>query len=276
MPFKFSGTSGRPKATSRNPLQMPWKGAPIAEMLRYSTCKLAISAATLSGYRLHNQISCAQAQPSINFDRIDQVRNFLKGWSVGLFANGWLRTGIADATPAAPAIILFGAGFGAAAISQGVDPFIAIAMSGLVFAGSAQMAALELWAEPGSFLPILLAVAAINARHIAFGATLGGRLTGTPGRLRLSALALLSDINWAATLTSQLRGRDALFHLLGGGLMLWAAWVLGTVLGVATGMTEDTTERLGIDALMPCFFACLVVGQWLPIRSVPKENEQRA
>lgn len=200
------------------------------------------------------------------------MSRFAFGRGVNLIASRWLRAGIVDVAPAAPAIILFGAGFGAAAISQGVDPFVAIAMSGLVFAGSAQMAALELWAEPGSVLPILIAVAAINSRHIAFGATLGSRLTGVSGKLRLPALALLSDINWAATLTSQLRGRDALFHLLGGGLLLWAAWVFGTALGVATGMTADATERLGIDALMPCFFACLVAGQWRPAKPVQRQS----
>lgn len=183
------------------------------------------------------------------------------GWTANLFTNGWLRAGIVDVAAAAPAIILFGAGFGAAAMSQGIGSFAAIAMSGLVFAGSAQMAALELWGEKDSFLTIVLAVAAVNARHIAFGAALGGRLNDAPAKLRLPALALLSDVNWAATLTSSLKGREALFHLLGGGLLLWAAWVAGTALGVATGMSEDTVKLLGIDALMPCFFACLIVGQ---------------
>lgn len=206
------------------------------------------------------------------FDRLHQVLQFGQVWRIKLIRNDWLRMGIVDVAAAAPAIVLFGAGFGAAAISKGVDPFVAIAMSALVFAGSAQMAALEFWGEPGSFWPIILGVAAINARHIVFGATLGSRLAEVPGNVKLPTLALLSDINWATTLTAQLRGREALFHLLGGGLVIWAAWLLGTVLGVATGMTEEAIERLGIDALMPCFFGCLLIGQLLPRTRRPEEG----
>lgn len=177
-----------------------------------------------------------------------------------------LRAGIVDVAPATPAILLFGAAFGAAAIAEGVNPFTAIMMSCLVFAGSAQMAAVELWAGPGSFVAVLLAVAAINARHIAFGASLGSRLAGVPDRLRLPGAAMLSDINWAATLASRLRGRDAMLHLLGGGLALWVSWVLGTALGVATGLTTASIERFGIDAMTPAFFACLLVSQLRPAR----------
>lgn len=141
----------------------------------------------------------------------------------------------------------------------------AIGMSGLVFAGSAQMAAVELWADRGAFLTVLLAVFAINARHLAFGASLGSRLGGVPGRMKLPALALLSDVNWAATLMSKRSGKDALWHLTGGGIMLWVAWVLGTIFGVAMGVSQQTNEQFGIDAIMPCFFACLLIGQLRPI-----------
>lgn len=172
-----------------------------------------------------------------------------------------LFAGIRDVAPTAPAVVLFGAGFGAAAASQGVSVFATVSMSGLVFAGSAQMAAVELWADRGAFLTILLAVFAINARHLAFGASLGSRLGGVPHTVKLPALALLSDVNWAATLASKLTGKNALLHLAGGGILLWLAWVLGTLLGVALGVSEQTNASLGIDAIMPCFFVCMLVSQ---------------
>ena len=200
------------------------------------------------------------------------TRFFCDRW-INPFLNRSLFAGLRDVAPTAPAIVLFGAGFGAAAASQGIAAFTAVGMSGLVFAGSAQMAAVELWGDRDAWLPILLAVFAINSRHLAFGASLGGRLSGLPGTMKLPVLALLSDINWAATVTSKLKGREALLHLLGGGILLWTAWVLGTVLGVASGMSERTNERFGIDAIMPCFFVCLLVSQLRPSESQSPHGE---
>ena len=283
MPFKFSGPDGEPKRASRNSTANALEGRAFSrkgpafnhfQCLGHRTC------------RRNDVFECkyvrilpARSPVLLIVSDLHEIRPgspvtrfYCDRW-INPFLNRSLFAGLRDVAPTAPAIVLFGAGFGAAAASQGIAAFTAVGMSGLVFAGSAQMAAVELWGDRDAWLPILLAVFAINFRHLAFGASLGGRLSGLPGTMKLPVLALLSDINWAATVTSKLKGREALLHLLGGGILLWTAWVLGTVLGVASGMSERTNERFGIDAIMPCFFVCLLVSQLRPSKSESPNGE---
>ena len=70
------------------------------------------------------------------------------------------------------AMVPYGMAFGVAALQNGLDPLSILLLSGLVFAGSSQFAALDLWTEPLALLPIWLTTLAINARHLLYGAAL--------------------------------------------------------------------------------------------------------
>src|SRR5687768_14680385 len=69
------------------------------------------------------------------------------------------------------ATLVFGVAYGAATAAAGFSPAFAAVTSATVFAGTAQYAALELWRSPLPVLAILITVFAINARHVALGAT---------------------------------------------------------------------------------------------------------
>lgn len=170
--------------------------------------------------------------------------------------------GARDLAGALPAIVTLGVGFGAAASSVGLSPFAALAMSGLVFAGASQFAALELWAHPLPLFSLALLVLAVNARHIVLSATLFPLLGREPHVRRLAVLALLSDANWAATQEAARRGEHDLGHLVGGGLAIWTSWICGTALGVWLGGDAGSLHWLGVDAIMPIFFSCTVIGMY--------------
>lgn len=177
--------------------------------------------------------------------------------------------GARDLLGATPAVFAFGVGFGAAAVTAGLTPPAALAMSGLVFAGASQYAALELWGPTIPLMALALTALLVNARHLILGATLRPWLADVPPLRRYTALALLSDANWAATTAAIRRGERDLGHLVGGGLVLWATWVAGTAVGAFGGAEAGTVERYGLDVLMPAFFACTLLAGSRSIRAAP-------
>lgn len=135
-----------------------------------------------------------------------------------------------------------------------------LTMSGLVFGGSSQFAVLELWHAPLPFMAIAIITLAVNARHIAFGAALHPMLAMQPPLRRYLCLAFLADANWASTQQAHSRGEVDAAHLLGGGILLWCAWLVGTWIGAAASNAFGGLERFGVDTIMPAFFVCALIG----------------
>ncbi len=169
--------------------------------------------------------------------------------------------GMRDLLPVAVSIVIFGVAFGIAAHTAGISPGIAVLMSGGVFAGASQFAALDMWQSPVPWVPLALAVFAVNARHMPLGASLYAWCAELPPFKRYGAMVLLSDLNWAASVVAMERGERDVGHLIGGGLTLWLSWTIGTGLGVAIpGITLADAQRFGLDLIFVAFFACTIVG----------------
>ncbi|MEM6676832.1 MAG: AzlC family ABC transporter permease [Pseudomonadota bacterium] len=156
-------------------------------------------------------------------------------------------------------VLPFGTAFGVAAVDQGLSAAQAIAMSALVFTAIAQFAALDLLIDPVPFGSLVMVMLALNARHVIIGAALARWINQLSWRARVLTLAFLSDANFADT-RPMLQGGDAdLGPLLGGGLMLWLAWVSSTALGALAGDLIGDTSAYGFGAVMVYFFAAQVV-----------------
>ncbi|OZB07482.1 MAG: branched-chain amino acid ABC transporter permease, partial [Marinobacter sp. 34-60-7] len=90
-------------------------------------------------------------------------------------------------------VMAFGAAFGLAAIQNGLSPLESLLMSGAVFAGASQFAAVDMWGAEVSVLPLMAVVFAINSRHLLMGASLYPMLKDvTPGK-RYSLLLVMTD-----------------------------------------------------------------------------------
>lgn len=156
-------------------------------------------------------------------------------------------------------VIVFGLAFGVAALQQGLSGLETLAMSGLVFAGAAQFATLELWGDTIPLIPLVAITLAINARHLLMGAAFYPHLRDLPTGPRYASLVLLSDANWAMAMAG---GNTAtrLGVLVGGGFALWLTWMIGTALGVVFGSGIGAPERFGLDVIMGCFLLAMLVG----------------
>ncbi|EON93723.1 AzlC family protein [Marinobacter lipolyticus SM19] len=157
-------------------------------------------------------------------------------------------------------VVAFGAAFGLAATQKGLPPLDAILMSITVFAGASQFAAIDMWGNQVSVLPLIAVVFAINSRHLLMGASLYPMLKDvSPGR-RYGLLLLLTDANWAVSAQDYQNGKHNLEVILGGGLVLWLAWILGTWLGVYFGGLLQDPKSLGLDMVLGCFLLAMALG----------------
>ena len=172
-----------------------------------------------------------------------------------------IRRGVLRLAPISIFVIPFGVGFGVAAIENGLSVLQAMAMSALVFSGAAQFASLDFWPEPVDLVSLALVMFAVNARHIMTGATLSPWLNQLSLRSRWSALALLSDPNFADSRPAFQSGEKDAGILLGGGLVLWLNWVFGTALGAVAGAKMGNLQTYGFDVVMVCFFAASITGR---------------
>ena len=157
-------------------------------------------------------------------------------------------------------VVAFGAAFGLAATQKGLEPLQAVLMSATVFAGASQFAAVDMWGTEVSVLPMIAVVFAINSRHLLMGASLYPMLKDVSPGKRYGLLLLLTDANWAVSAQEYQSGRRNLEVILGGGLALWLAWIIGTGLGVYFGGLLQDPKSLGLDMVLGCFLLAMALG----------------
>lgn len=157
-------------------------------------------------------------------------------------------------------VVAFGAAFGLAAVQKGLAPFDTLLMSTLMFAGASQFAAIEMWGAEVPVIPVMVVVFAINSRHLLMGASLYPMLKDVSPAKRYGLILLLTDANWAVAAQDYQSGRRNLEVILGGGLVLWLAWIAGTWLGVYFGGLFQNPESLGMDMVLGCFLLSMALG----------------
>lgn len=180
---------------------------------------------------------------------------------IKLSVNGVLR-GVRKMSAIALFIIPFGVAFGVAAVETGISALEAIIMSIFVFSGVAQFAALDLW-SPTTIVSLLLVIFAVSARNVLLGAALSPWVNKLSRPKRLLAMTMLSDPNFADSYNAFKNGEIDIGRLVGGGLILWLAWIFGTLIGTLAGQSFGDLGRFGIDVLMPSYFTALILAQWM-------------
>lgn len=177
-----------------------------------------------------------------------------------------LRRGAVTALPLAIAVGLFGVSFGVLSASTGgMGALPAVAMSASTFAGSAQFAAASVLSGGGGPVAAIVAALLLNARYLPIGVSVAPFLSG--GRIRRFLTAqLVVDESWAIAARGD--GEFDPDRLVGAGVVLWLAWVGGTVIGVLGGERLGDPTALGLDAAFPALFLALLTQQLRTRRAV--------
>ena len=177
-----------------------------------------------------------------------------------------VRRSLTLALPLAAVVGVFGISFGVlAAGTQGFGALAALAMSATTFAGSAQFAAISVLAAGGQLLPAVVAAVLLNLRYLPIGISVAPSLRG--GWLqRFLRAQLVVDESWAVS--ARAGGRFDARVLVVVGLALYAAWLIGTGVGVVTGAALGDPNRLGLDGAFPTLFLALLAPQLRNRRAV--------
>lgn len=158
----------------------------------------------------------------------------------------------------AVAICVVGVSFGALAVSRGEPPWVPLVMSLTVFAAGAQFASLDLALSGTGTATAVAAGLVLNARLALFGFALSGLSGPRPGARLLAGSQLLVDQSAALALAERdPAARRRVFLACGGAL--YAAWNLGTLVGVLAGSALSDPGTLGLDAAEPMVLLALVL-----------------
>ena len=176
-----------------------------------------------------------------------------------------IPVGVRAVLPIVVTVPLFALSFGVLARSAGLGVAAPIVMSATTFAGSAQFAAMSILDDGGTIAAAIVAALLLNARYAAIGISVASLFRGSTVR-RLAEAQLIVDESWA--LSARPDGTFDRRILIGSGLTLYVAWVLGTVVGVIGGGFIGDPERLGLDAAFPALFLALLIGQLRSRRAV--------
>ena len=170
--------------------------------------------------------------------------------------NEQLRAGVRAGMPFAIAGSLLALSFGVVAQGAGMSALAAIAMSVIVFAGSAQFTAIAILTQGGTVGAAVLAAALVNSRFLPMGVALGPSLPGGPLRRAVQGQAIV-DASWA------IAGRgDGTFDrwlLFGSSSVQYLGWVGGTIVGALAGNVLGDPDKIGLDAIYPAFFLALLI-----------------
>lgn len=151
----------------------------------------------------------------------------------------------------------FGIAFGIASTQAGLAVWQASAFSLLVFAGSAQFAAVEIIGDGGAVLAAITAGLLLNLRSLAFGVIMAPALRGT--RLQRILWSQLMIDETTAVGSAQPERELRRYGYLLTGVVLFVAWNLSTLVGASLiPSTGDVISDWGLDAAIPAVFLALL------------------
>jgi 4-azaleucine resistance transporter AzlC len=170
-----------------------------------------------------------------------------------------VRDGFRDIATPSIAAIPIGLLFGAVAAGKGMSAGEVALMSGLVFAGGAQFAAIEIWSYPVPVAALAFSTLLINLRHVLMSASLAPKVRFGTG-WRLLTFSVMADENWALAERRATSRPVTLAYWGPMGALFWANWVLWSTMGAVIGAAMGPPERFGADFAFTAMFIGLIAG----------------
>lgn len=170
----------------------------------------------------------------------------------------WL--GVRGELPILLGVVPFGMIYGASALSAGLSPLQAQAMSAIVFAGSAQFVLTQLIDAGAEPVVMILTVLVVNLRHLLYSASVAPHLQSLSRGWQLILAYLLTDEAYVVAITQFVKESSAIakgWFLAGAGLALWATWQLSTAAGVFLG--QQLPPSIPLDFALSLTFIAIVV-----------------
>jgi 4-azaleucine resistance transporter AzlC len=171
--------------------------------------------------------------------------------------------GARDTLPLAIGTTPFAVIFGTLAVAAGLPPLAAIAMSAIVFAGSAQFISISLIGAGAPLTLLWLTTFVVNLRHALYSATLQPVARDWPLPWRALTAFWLTDESFAVV-ERHLQTADeseALPYFIGSALFFYGNWLFWTAVGALVGSRLPGLTGLGLDFAMIATFAAMAAPQ---------------
>lgn len=170
--------------------------------------------------------------------------------------------GLKAELPIALGGIPFGLIYGVLASATGLPPLLALAMSSVVFAGSAQFIGVQLMGVGTPGLIIVMTTFVVNLRHALYSTSLSPQMKHLPRRWQLLLAYLLTDEAYAMTIIRYLQDRrdeapNKHYYFLATGLLLWVEWQISSAVGIFLGTQVPANWQL--DFTLALTFIGLVI-----------------
>lgn len=166
---------------------------------------------------------------------------------------------LTDSIPVAAGIGTYGAVFGSLAHQAGLTFSATLAMSALVFSGTAQFAALPLLqaaVQPGQ---LFVTTFLLSLRHLVMGLSLAPQLGRVKPAHRLVLAYGMNDESYSLTTSHAARHGFHPGYMLGTGLATFIAWTASSAAGALLGGVVTDPARWGLDFAFPAVFIALLV-----------------
>jgi 4-azaleucine resistance transporter AzlC len=181
-----------------------------------------------------------------------------------------MRFGAVVSLPMMLGNIPFGMIFGSLAVSQGLEPWVPIAMSLIVFAGSAQFVALGLIAAGAPIWVIISTTFIVNLRHLLYSADYMKYVKHLPMGWRALLAFGLTDETYAATkpyfANGKLDEQSGQWAYLGSFLAFYSMWNITTIIGVLAGELIPGMSQWGLEFAMVATFLGIIT---MYLRTLP-------
>lgn len=166
--------------------------------------------------------------------------------------------GVIATLPLTVAVIPWGLLAGSLAIESGLDVWQSQAMSAIVFAGAAQLAALGMIKAGVGIASIILTTILVTSRHLLYSMAMREKVAPLPWQWRYSLGFLLTDELFAIANKGDVHRFDR-YYALGGGLSFYVSWNLASLVGILAGQSIPDMGSWGLDFAIAATFIALVV-----------------
>ena len=161
-------------------------------------------------------------------------------------------------------IAAFGTMFGAASSAAGHSIWISLWASISIFAGASQFVFLEVFSLGVPAWSVVLAVFAVNFRHILYSAAAAKRISPYSRLSKVFAFFLLTDLQFASieNRASAFGGKRPVSaqYYFGFGISCYMLWILATGLGAISGALIKDPALIGLDFVLPIYFLSILMG----------------
>ncbi len=168
-----------------------------------------------------------------------------------------LRKGFIAGMPLSIAVIPWGILAGSYAIDAGLNVYQAQAMSGILFAGSAQLVAAGMFKSGIGIGTMLLTTLFITSRHFLYSISMRDKISHLPARWRLLLGFWLTDELFAIC-NGQTQQEFNRWYAAGVGGGFYLIWNIASFVGIIAGSQIPSLNEIGLDFAVASTFIALV------------------